>query len=213
LRRTTTLALIALIVAIIATPAHARGFSSRALSDMKVGTSKIELQAQMALSNRVVSIITSPRQRWKIAPRHSTCWSHVPWSNVCNRVRARLIAHRWLYRVARDRYEVLYGPCGGASAAACAWYLDGATQCEVSHEGGFTTDSNPTYKGRFQMDYGFETSTAFGKQMEALYGRASHWPASAQIDHAYEVWLSRGWGPWPPYYKFGCASYAGRSFG
>src|SRR4051812_2572645 len=36
-----------------------------------------------------------------------------------------------------------------ASKAACAWYADGATQCEVAHEGAFTTNTGNGYFGRF----------------------------------------------------------------
>lgn len=100
-----------------------------------------------------------------------------------------------------------------ASRAACSWYADGATQCEVAHEGGWTSVSaGGFYHGRFQMDYGFETRTAFGRTMERRYGRASRWPPDAQILHAYEVWRRSGWAPWPPYYRYGCSAYAGRSY-
>lgn len=102
---------------------------------------------------------------------------------------------------------------GGASREACAWYFDGATQCETSYEGGWASlSSGGTYAGRFQMDSSFEVATPFGAAMQASYGRANNWPSWAQIQHAYEEWLSRGWGPWPPYYKFGCSAWHGRGY-
>lgn len=115
------------------------------------------------------------------------------------------------------RYQRLYPSllspdCVGASRVACVWYIDGATQCEVSHEGSWTSDSNPPYAGKFQSDQQFEMSTAFGRAMEHLYGRASNWPSGAQIQHAFEEFLVRGWGPWPPYSKYGCAAWHGRSY-
>lgn len=102
---------------------------------------------------------------------------------------------------------------GGASPAACAWYFDGATQCEVSYEGGWTSVSpDGTYHGRFQMDYSFQTETPFGRAMEARYGHAENWPPWAQIQHAYEVWSYSGWSRWPPYHKYGCGAWQGRAY-
>lgn len=102
---------------------------------------------------------------------------------------------------------------GGASQEACAWYFDGATQCEVSYEGGWTSVSpDGTYAGRFQMDSSFEAETTFGAAMQRALGRANNWPSWAQIQHAYEVWSYAGWGRWPPYYVHGCSAYAGGSF-
>lgn len=133
----------------------------------------------------------------------------------------RLADHLWLMKQgqewiaeARKRLAPPVPPdCVGATAAACAWYFDGATQCEVAHEGGFTSVSpDGTYHGRFQMDHSFQTETTFGAQMEARYGEADRWPHGAQIQHAFEVWSYSGWGRWPPYYKYGCSSYHGGAY-
>lgn len=110
--------------------------------------------------------------------------------------------------------------CTGATRAACDWYFDGATQCEVAHEGGFTTDSNWPFAGRFQMDESFEKATDpswvmpsdYGLRMHERYGRANNWPHGAQIEHAYGQFLLRGWGPWPPYTKYGCSAYHGGTY-
>lgn len=192
-------------------PPSAAAGKGRVLTDARVGGSKAELAAQIAYSQRVVAQL---RHSWMVAPRHRTCWSHVPWAAVCDSTRRRLRAHRWLLELAQRRLDRLNTPadCRGASRAACAWYMDGATQCEVAHEGGWTSDSNYPYAGRFQSDQYFETETAFGRQMEAAHGRASNWPPWAQIQHAYEVWSYSGWGRWPPYFKYGCAAYHGRSY-
>lgn len=138
-------------------------------------------------------------------------------SNPRVRHRWRRATH-WLIHVraeAKHRIEVLRAPpvaACGASATACAWYADGATQCEVSHEGGFSSVNPAGYYGRFQMDYGFQTSTAYGKSAYRRYGTADKWPEGVQIEHAHDVWTVRGWSPWPPYYKYGCAAYHGRSY-
>lgn len=134
---------------------------------------------------------------------------------VCDASVRLLHARELLAQLEARRVASLLPPdCrGGATRQACEWYFDGATQCEVSHEGGWTTDSNWPYAGRFQMDQGFETSgDELGPQMERLYGRASHWPSWAQIQHAYNLWLNRGWNPWPPYYRYGCSYWHDRSY-
>lgn len=135
-------------------------------------------------------------------------------AKVCVHARRMRKSMRALQRVEeRIAYESLPPDCRGTTVEACSWYEDGATQCETDHEGGWTSvDPSGTYAGRFQSDYGFETGTAFGAQMENEYGRASNWPSWAQIQHAYEMWLALGWRPWPPYYRFGCSSYHGGTY-
>lgn len=123
---------------------------------------------------------------------------------------------RWMQEARLRITPPLPPDCIGASQAACSWYLDGATQCEVAHEGGFTSigyvHGVATYGGRFQMDSSFETGTVLGREMQVQHGRAWNWPAWAQIEHAYEVWTARGWGPWPPYYNYGCSAYHGGTY-
>jgi hypothetical protein len=92
---------------------------------------------------------------------------------------------------------------------AWAWYRTPATQCVCDHEGGWTS-VGPTahdgsyYAGRFQKDASFERETAFGRRMQARYGRSIHWPPWAQVFQAYEVWSYAGWSRWPTYAKY-CA--------
>ncbi len=217
--------LIALMTAaflLLTISAQGASYSARALSDVHVGKTKTELKAQMAYSNYQLSHFKIHKYRWKLLPRHATCWSHVRSKNLrqaCNYARLKVFNHRYLYKVAKEKYDILYVPhqapvdsCG-ASASACAWYYDGATQCEVNHEGSFTSVSpGGKYHGRFQMDSSFEASTSFGRSMQDRYGSANNWPPGAQIEHAYTVWLSSGWSPWPPYYVYGCAAYQGRSY-
>lgn len=212
---TATVALLCVLAAFAAS-ASARGTTS--LTDSKVGVSKPELLAQIRYSGNAVRFFTVGKGRWMIQRRHESCLTVKGRPGLlCFRARDALRAHVWLHGLAQRRYERLYvhpvpAVCQGASAAACEWYFDGATQCEVSHEGWFTTDSNSPYAGRFQMDETFERGTTLGKAMQARYGRASHWPPWAQIEHAYEVWTVRGWGPWPPYYNYGCARWKGGTF-
>jgi hypothetical protein len=87
---------------------------------------------------------------------------------------------------------------------AWAWYRTSTTQCVCDHEGGWRTDSNYPYAGRFQMDPSFERETAFGARMQRKYGRANNWPPWAQVFHAFEVWSYAGWSRWPTYAKY-CA--------
>lgn len=134
-------------------------------------------------------------------------------SNVCWYAQAS----RWTQRELAETRAVLRklsmsGDVCVASKSACAWYADGATQCEVAHEGAFTTNTGNGYYGRFQMDLGFQQSTSYGRRAYALYGTADRWPPSVQIEHAYEVWTVRGWNPWPPYSVYGCAAWHGRVY-
>lgn len=113
-----------------------------------------------------------------------------------------------------DRQQAQAQSACGATAEACAWYNDGATQCEVAHEGGWTSVSpNGMYHGRFQMDYQFQHATAYGAHAYDTYGAAEHWPPGVQIQHAYSQYLARGWAPWPPYYAYGCSRYHGGTYG
>lgn len=208
------------ILAALTVPAsgQAASFTARQLSDVHVGPTKAEVRAQKAYSNYVLEHFKQKQHRWKLLPRHATCWSHVQsrlLRRTCDRARRRYAAHLWLYEKADAIWQAKYAPkpLVAAMPGEAAWYADGATQCEVSHEGAFTSVSpDGIYAGRFQMDSAFEASTPFGAQMQRQFGRASHWPEAAQIHHAYEVWLSRGWSPWPPYYVYGCSRYHGRSY-
>lgn len=158
--------------------------------------------------------VTQFRRRWK-AERRS---SHLQATKI-RRLRANkqhlmhLIAGLRAQHADDVRRLQAVPSCGAQTEAACAWYADGATQCEVSHEGGFTSMSGDgVYAGRFQMDSSFETATSFGRSMESRYGRAANWPPGAQIEQAYEEFQLRGWNPWPPYYRYGCSAYQGGSY-
>ena len=48
-----------------------------------------QLQARRSTPAHIVAFFG--RHRWLLAPRHATCWSHVPWSRSCDRAR---LAHR-----------------------------------------------------------------------------------------------------------------------
>lgn len=104
------------------------------------------------------------------------------------------------------------GDVCSASKAACAWYADGATQCEVAHEGAWTSVNSAGYYGRFQMDTSFQQETPFGAAAYAQYGTAEKWPPSVQIQQAFNVWSYAGWSRWPPYSKYGCSTYHGRAY-
>lgn len=182
--------LAAALVALLAVPTvSAARMTGRHLSDVHVGRSKTELVAQENYSAGVIAAITKPSRRWRIAPRHSTCWSHVPWSRVCDRARRRLIAHRWLYLIASQRYAQLYVPkirsvpdiiCA-VFGANCAKALSVAL-CE-SHYSPRAT--NGQYWGIFQM----------GSRERAMFGGSSSDPWD-QVRAAYRYFSVAGWGPW-----------------
>ena len=174
--------------------AHAGTMTARTLSDARVGSSRHELAAQRTYSAAVVRAITH-RGRWRYAPRHSTCWSHVPWARLCNRVRLRLNAQRWLYRVADRKWQRLYAPRPsyvGVSSSS----LYGAFMCIHRYEGAWTGNTGNGYHGGLQMDSGFEST--YGADYVTRWGGAENWPPAAQIEVAIRAYSSgRGFSPWP----------------
>lgn len=96
--------LVALVLAGGASAKPTHYSAARRLQDARVGHMKPELVAQIAYSTSVVHRLAGS---WRIAPRHRSCWSHVPWSSVCDRSRRRLAAHRWLLSIARERLDAI----------------------------------------------------------------------------------------------------------
>lgn len=85
-----------------------KGFDKEQLLDGHVGKAKRELLAQQRLSADVISYFTSGPSKWKIATRHKRC-SGVDWPRLCAASREELSKHRWLYRLASDKFDRLYG--------------------------------------------------------------------------------------------------------
>lgn len=112
------------------------------MSDAHVGRSKAELVAQRSFSERVVSRLAGS---WRVAPRHATCWSHVPWARVCNRARRRLIAHRWLDQVAVARLARLFPVVGHWAGWSC---ITNGAYAGAPHEG---NGYNGSYTGALGM--------------------------------------------------------------
>jgi hypothetical protein len=164
--------------------------SARQLSDAHVGRSKAELVAQRSFSERVVRRLAGS---WRVAPRHATCWSHVPWRRVCDRARRRLIAHRWLASVAGSLLERLF-----PSHPPDDW---AEFSCIHSREGAATSSTGSGYYGGVQMDIGFQRT--YGAEFLARWGAADRWPVWAQVVAArrardgYGGFPARGYGPWP----------------
>lgn len=173
--------------------ASARGFSSRALSDGHVGSGKPELVAQLAYSRAVVAAVVAPAVRWKVAPRHVSCWSHVPWSRTCDRARARLLAHRWLAGLAARRLAALFPE---VFAPAVPGWLNDAFLCIHRYEGSWTAATGNGYFGGLQMDLAFQG--LYGADFLHRWGTANYWPVWAQVVAAVRAYQSgRGFGPWP----------------
>lgn len=95
---------VACAFAVSAGSAGAASFTTRTLSDAHVGKSKTELVAQKQFSVGVVRRLSGS---WLVAPRHPSCWDHVPWAKLCNRARHKLVAHRWLEHVAATRLDAI----------------------------------------------------------------------------------------------------------
>lgn len=206
MRRTSTIALIALMTAIVAAPAQARGFSARALSDPHVGTSKQELRAQIAFSGYVVGHFKQREHRWKLLPRHATCWSHVPsvkLRHVCDYARSKLIAHRWLLGLAQTRFVRLYAPkptpvaapvfsAGHVSLWRCiAGYPGARSDGTTGESGGYTGASNGSHFNILQMTDPWYGINPIGMSADAIMAKAEQEYARSGYSH---VWLYGQWG-------------------
>jgi rare lipoprotein A (peptidoglycan hydrolase) len=110
-----TLAFALLALLACAAPAGGTRFN---LTDGKVGTSRVELQAQARKSRHVVAFFTQGRGAWMVHRRHHSCSSVTGTRRrpVCKIARRTLKAHRWLLTVV-DRKLAAFGTLMLAS-----WY-------------------------------------------------------------------------------------------
>lgn len=165
--------------------------SPRKLQDARVGSSKHELVAQKNYSGRVVSHL---RGSWRVAPRHATCWSHVPWSKICDHARRRMIAHRWLARLAAERLQRLYPPRPAVVVVDTGGWAEWT--CIHGREGATDSNTGNGYYGGLQMDVSFQL--AHGAEFYRRWGTANNWPIWAQVTAARRARDSGlGYGPWP----------------
>jgi hypothetical protein len=97
--------------------------------------------------------------------------------------------HEWMGREqsARERYR-------GWFARTYEKY-----RCIHEHEGSWT-DPNEPYYGGLQMDLSFQRS--HGSHFLARWGTADRWPVWAQLMAAEDAYETRGFGPWPTYYRY-----------
>jgi Transglycosylase-like domain len=162
-------------------------FGAHRLSDGRVGSSRQELVAQRDFSAKVIARLAGS---WRVAPRHATCWSHVPWARTCDRARRRLLAHRWLYKVAVSKLDRLY------PAATLPTYLVADFMCIHRFEGAWDANTGNGYYGGLQMDARF--MALYGAEYVRRWGTADNWPVWAQLQAAVRAYRSgRGFGPWP----------------
>jgi hypothetical protein len=187
-RRTTVLALLCALAAMAApTLASAKEthLAVSQLNDMHVGSTKVELQAQIAHSATVISFFR--RHHWMRAPRRTSC-TQVPWATTCARARSLFRAHVWLQTLATTRLAVLYPPPPTVSAAS--W------ECIHSHEGAWDSNTGNGYYGGLQMDSGFMST--YGPELLREKGTADHWTPAEQMEVAQKAHdAGRGYGPWP----------------
>ena len=129
--------------------------SDRQLSTMTVR----ELHAQRVQPATVVAFFA--RHGWLLAPRHATCWSHVPWSRSCNV--ARLARYAARVRVAAiDQRLGRLAALERARRAASAWPPHRRLWECISRYEGSPTSVNPNgHYGMLQMhaDWGYGTSS------------------------------------------------------
>jgi len=134
------------LLCVVTAQAGAQTYRAEKLNDSHVGKSKRELLAQREHSLHVIQFF-AVGHRWLVAPRRSSCKA-VPWALSCRRARAQLRAHRWLYTLAKRRYDDLYAakPVTG-HLAGWRCITNGATP-RSPHEG---NGYNGDYSGRLGM--------------------------------------------------------------
>lgn len=135
-----------LVLASSAFAASSHTFTARSLSDARVGTSKTEVRKQMTFSSAVVAEIKS-HGAWRYAAHRKSCWSHVPWAKLCDQVRSRLNAHRWLYQRSARIWKAKYAPVLVGHVAGWSCITNGATP-HSAHEG---NGYNGSYTGWLGM--------------------------------------------------------------
>jgi hypothetical protein len=111
--------------------------------------------------------------------------SHAP----CPQLRLRAEHARWRSWVARQRFE--------------RWFAETYEKyrCIHEHEADWR-DPNPDYWGGLQMDLSFQRS--HGPQFLKRWGTADKWPIWAQLLAAEDAYETRGFGPWPTWWRY-CA--------
>jgi hypothetical protein len=195
------------LVAVVALVAVAGASASRQLSDRPLSAmSARELHARRASPAHVAAFFH--RHSWLLAPRHATCWSHVPWSRSCNE--ARLAAHAARLQLAAiDRHLALLEARRLAALRAralSAWPAHHSLWlCIHGHEAADWQNADTGGNGHFgglQMHpgWGYGTSYLASSDSQLVQERA------AENGYAASGW-SRAWlmGQW---YHPDCLAYA-----
>ncbi len=154
---------VGLVVVVIALVGAAGAGATRQLSDRPLSAmSARELHARRAQPAHVAAFFQ--RHRWLLAPRHATCWSHVPWSTSCDR--ARLVARSARLRIAAidRRLAVLEARRLAAlrARAASAWPAHHQLWICISRFEGSPSSVNPNgHYGMLQMHAGWGYGTSY----------------------------------------------------
>lgn len=162
----------------------------RSLSDARIGHTKYDVDRQIKYSTNVIEAIKE-NGLWRIAPRHGSCWSHVPWAKLCDSIRGRYMLHQHLLRRAQKYWKAHYAPKDTIPKNMLAAFL-----CIHHFEGAWNANTGNGYYGGLQMDRRFQS--LYGADMLAKYGTADNWTPKDQIIVAIRAYSSgRGFYPWP----------------
>lgn len=200
--------LIVVVALATAAPALGSGYSTRQLSDARVGTSHAELNAQMNYSEHVIAYFSDPASanRWKSFLRHDTCSATRHWKlgprarRVCDTARSALAAHRWLYALAKQRHDRLYAP--KPVTVTVSANVGGVWGKIASCESGGNWSYSPFNHGDRPYS-GFDGGVQFHPTTWSSYAAGTGYvhaydaPASVQIAVAEKVLVDQGWGAWP----------------
>lgn len=101
------------------------------------------------------------RHRWLLAPRHATCWSHVPWSRQCNTARIASHAARLQLAAIDHRLDRL-AELARRRAAASAWPAHHQLWICISRfEGSPSSINSNGHYGMLQMHAGWGYGTSY----------------------------------------------------
>lgn len=184
---------LAMLCAVATAQAGTQTYTSASIARMS------KAQALVVRDQSAATLQFYARHRWMLAPRHKTCWTHVPWAKACNRARRNVQRNRAMLRLARVRLEQLAPQIAHLAGWRCITYGAHPGVPGDPHEG--HGDSPAGFHGALQMTATWMGYTEPWSSMTdtAVYAIAEK-VAAAQ--HFAPAWMS---GQWPRTYP-PCAS-------
>jgi hypothetical protein len=192
------------LVAVVALVAVGAASATRQLSDRPLSAMSTR-ELHVGRTDAAHTAAFFRMHRWIVAPRHATCWSHVPWSKSCNIGRLELRA-AMLRLAAIDRRLSAIARAQAAARAAAAlpahhalWMCIHGYEAADWHNG--DTGRNGHYGGlQMHPGWGYGTSYLASSDSQLVQERAAE--AGYRASHWSRAWLLGQW------YHPDCLAYA-----